>query len=59
MRMDMLVRDINVFNSYFKRFIKGNAAIKGGKFIILENVNWMPSSRIESSMDRGNIWFQA
>ena len=32
MRMDMLVRDINVFNSYFKRFIKGNAAIKDGKF---------------------------
>ncbi|MGE7758420.1 adenine deaminase C-terminal domain-containing protein [Peribacillus sp. NPDC097895] len=32
MRMDMIVRDINVFNSYFKRFIKGNAAIKDGKF---------------------------
>ncbi|MGW6297377.1 adenine deaminase C-terminal domain-containing protein [Peribacillus butanolivorans] len=32
MQIDMLVRDIYVFNSYFKRFIKGNAAIKDGKF---------------------------
>ncbi|MGE7879448.1 adenine deaminase C-terminal domain-containing protein [Peribacillus muralis] len=32
MRMDMLIKDINIFNSYFKRFMKGNAAIKDGTF---------------------------
>ncbi|WP_340372050.1 adenine deaminase C-terminal domain-containing protein [Peribacillus sp. FSL E2-0218] len=32
MRMDMLIKDINIFNSYFKRFMKGNAAIKDGRF---------------------------
>lgn len=58
MRMDMLVRDINVFNSYFKDLLKGMQPSRMESSIILENVNWMPSSRIQSSMDRGSIWFQ-
>jgi adenine deaminase len=33
MKIDMLVVDANVYNSYYKKFIKGNVAIKDGKFL--------------------------
>ncbi|MDP1421334.1 hypothetical protein Q8G35_23895 [Peribacillus simplex] len=42
MRMDMLVRDIYVFNSYLKR-LKGMQPSRMESSIILENGNWMPS----------------
>jgi adenine deaminase len=35
MKIDLLVKNVQVFNSYFKKFIKGNAAIKDGKFLYL------------------------
>lgn len=35
MKVDLLVTNVQVFNSYFKKFIKGNAAIKDGKFLYL------------------------
>lgn len=35
MKIDMLVKDANVFNSYLKRFIKANVAIKEGKFLYI------------------------
>ncbi|MEI7027506.1 adenine deaminase [Paenibacillus sp. y28] len=33
MRVDLLIQDVQIYNSYFKRFISGNAAIVGGKFL--------------------------
>lgn len=33
MKIDMLVVDANVYNSYYKKFKKGNVAIKDGKFL--------------------------
>ncbi|MBT2757419.1 adenine deaminase [Mesobacillus foraminis] len=39
MKIDMLVRDVQIFNSYFKKFIKGNAAIKNGKFFYLGDLD--------------------
>ncbi|MHC8520411.1 adenine deaminase C-terminal domain-containing protein [Rossellomorea sp. H39__3] len=35
MKVDMLVTDVRVYNSYFKRFTKGNVAIKDGKFFYI------------------------
>lgn len=35
MKIDMLVIDANVYNSYYKKFIKGNVAIKEGKFFYI------------------------
>ncbi|WP_445486800.1 adenine deaminase C-terminal domain-containing protein [Niallia sp. 03133] len=37
MNMDMLVVDAFVYNSYYKKFIKGNAAIKDGKVFYVGN----------------------
>ncbi|MFT8320927.1 MAG: adenine deaminase C-terminal domain-containing protein [Bacillus sp. (in: firmicutes)] len=37
MNMDMLVIDAFVYNSYYKKFIKGNTAIKNGKFFYVGN----------------------
>jgi adenine deaminase len=39
MKIDLLVRDVQVYNSYFKKFIKGNAAIKDGKFFYIGERN--------------------
>lgn len=39
MKIDLLVRDVQVYNSYFKKFIKGNAAIKDGKFFYIGEPN--------------------
>ncbi len=46
--MDMLIKDINIFNSYFKKFMKGNAAIKDGKFHYIgeSELDAFPSERI-------------
>ncbi|MGM7723829.1 adenine deaminase C-terminal domain-containing protein [Metabacillus sp. Hm71] len=35
MKIDMLVVNANVYNSYFKTFDKGNVAIKDGKFLYI------------------------
>lgn len=32
MKIELLVKDVHVFNSYYKTFIKGNAVIHDGKF---------------------------
>lgn len=33
LRVDVIVKDVNVFNVYLKKFIKGNVAILNGKFL--------------------------
>ena len=32
MKVDLIVKNVNVFNVYFKKFIKGNVALLNGKF---------------------------
>lgn len=33
MKVDLIIKNVNIFNGYFKKFIKGNAAILKGKFL--------------------------
>lgn len=35
MKIDVLIEDVHVYNSYFKKFVKGHAAIKDGKFFYI------------------------
>jgi adenine deaminase len=35
LRVDLLVQNVNIYNSYFKKFIFGNAAIIDGKFLYI------------------------
>ncbi|TBL80171.1 adenine deaminase [Paenibacillus thalictri] len=35
MRVDLLIENVRIFNSYFKRFMPGNAAVLDGKFIYI------------------------
>lgn len=35
MKIDMLITDVNVYNSYFKTFDTGNVVIKDGKFLYI------------------------
>lgn len=33
MKVDLLIQDVQVYNSYFKKFIKGNVAVLDGRFL--------------------------
>lgn len=35
MKVDLLVQDVQVYNSYFKKFIPGNAAVLNGRFLYI------------------------
>lgn len=35
MRVDLLINNVRIYNSYFKRFIEGNAAVLGGRFLYI------------------------
>jgi adenine deaminase len=35
MHVDLLIQNVNIFNSYFKAFKLGNAAVKDGKFLYI------------------------
>lgn len=37
MKVDLIIRNINVYNSYFKKFIKGDVIINDGKFVHIGN----------------------
>ncbi|MCZ8514473.1 amidohydrolase family protein [Paenibacillus filicis] len=35
MRVDLLIEDVQIYNSYFKRFMRGNAAVLDGRFFYI------------------------
>lgn len=35
MRVDLFIRNVNIYNSYFKKFIQGNAAVLDGRFLYI------------------------
>lgn len=35
MKVDLLIQDVQVYNSYFKKFIKGNVAVLDGRFLYI------------------------
>ncbi|MFE5322682.1 adenine deaminase [Paenibacillus sp. NPDC056579] len=35
MRVDLFIQNVNIYNSYFKRFIPGNAAVLDGRFLYI------------------------
>ncbi|TVY08642.1 adenine deaminase C-terminal domain-containing protein [Paenibacillus cremeus] len=35
MKVDLLIENINIFNSYFKKFVPGNAAVLDGRFLYI------------------------
>ncbi|MFH5186887.1 adenine deaminase C-terminal domain-containing protein [Paenibacillus sp. TAB 01] len=35
MRVDLLINNVRIYNSYFKRFIEGNAAVLDGRFLYI------------------------
>ncbi|QRG67570.1 adenine deaminase [Brevibacillus choshinensis] len=35
MKVDLLIQNVQVYNSYFKRFIEGNAAVLDGRFVYI------------------------
>ncbi|UUZ91411.1 amidohydrolase family protein [Paenibacillus sp. P25] len=35
MRVDLLIENARIYNSYFKKFIQGNAAVQDGKFLYI------------------------
>ncbi|MCR8632947.1 adenine deaminase C-terminal domain-containing protein [Paenibacillus radicis (ex Xue et al. 2023)] len=37
MRVDLLIENVQIYNSYFKKFILGNAAVLDGKFLYIGN----------------------
>ncbi|NOU93941.1 amidohydrolase family protein [Paenibacillus sp. LMG 31456] len=37
MLVDLLIENVQIYNSYFKKFVHGNAAVKDGKFLYIGN----------------------
>ena len=35
MKVDLLIQDVQVYNSFFKKFIKGNVAVLDGRFLYI------------------------
>lgn len=35
MRVDLFIENVNIYNSYFKTFVKGNAAVLDGRFLYI------------------------
>lgn len=48
MRVDLFIKNVNIYNSYFKAFIQGNAAVLDGKFLYI-------GERSEDSFDADQV----
>lgn len=39
MELDLIIKNVQVYNSYFKKFIHGDVAILDGKFLYIDNIS--------------------